>query len=169
MLAAAFGPGYQQAGRDDSRIDPRPPYYRFLRRSDLPKDRLFLADALLSPVASKTFSANIMLARYELNELHLEVWKRQYARQEAGQTATTQDRFQLLSELAPTLAGSRRFTGTVRVIVIENRYARLPFPKDLFRGPFDQHWGWKDQACGPVWIGETLGELYREGVPFHML
>jgi hypothetical protein len=109
-----------------------------------------------------------MLTRYELNEFHLEVWKRQYARQEAGQTVTIQGQFQLLSELAPTLAGSR-YTGTVRVIAIENRYARRPFPKDLFCGPFDQRRGWKDQACGPVWIGETLGELYREGVPLHLL
>ena len=42
-------------------------------------------------------------------------------------------------------------------------------PEDLFRGPFDQRWGWKDDLCGPVWIGAELEALYQSGVPFHML
>jgi hypothetical protein len=63
-----------------------------------------------------------------------------------------------------------RFEGTVRVIVIENRHRRVPFPKDLFRGPFDQRWNWEEEWCGPQWIGDTLREIYEhEGVPFHML
>ena len=168
MLAAAFGPGYQQAGRDFSRIDPSPSFYRFLKRSALPADKHFLAEPLLLPAANTTFSAMIMLTSWQLNEPHLEVWKRLYAQQEAGQPIANQ--FDLLSELGPTLRDSQRFTGTIRVIVMENRHRRLPFPEDLFRGPFDQRWGWQDGWCGPVWVGEKLRELYeREGVPFSML
>jgi hypothetical protein len=169
MLAAAFGPGYQQTGRDYSRIDPKPSFYRFLKQSELPEDKHFLADALLSPAANRTFSALIMLTRYEVNELHLEVWKRQYVQQEAGHEIHPDDQFRLLNELAPALGQSRRFAGTTRVIVIENRHRRVPFPQDLFRGPFDQRWGWTDDWCGPTWIGKKLKALYEEGVPFHML
>jgi len=138
VLAAAFGPGYQEAGRDYSKIDPKPSFYRFLNRSELPKDRHFLADALLSPAANKTFSALIMLSRYEINELHLEVWKRMYAMQEAGLPISNDDQVRLMEELGPKLAQERRYAGTVRVIVVENRHANVSFPEDLFRGPFDQ-------------------------------
>ena len=169
ILAAAFGPGYQQAGRDYSKIDPNPSFYRFCNRSELPEDKRFLADAILSPAANRTFSALIMLSRYEINELHLEVWKRMYAQQEAGQPIRHDDQFRLIEELAPSLGQSRRHAGTIRVIVVENRYARVPFPQDLFCGPFDQRWGWKDEWCGPEWIGSALESLGNEGVPFHML
>lgn len=168
MLAAAFGPGYQQAGRDYGRIDPNPSFYRFLKRSELPEDKHFLAEALLSPAANTTFSAMIMLSRWELSELDLEVWKRMYAKQEAGEPIDNQ--FDLLNELGPALRESRRFAGTVRVIAIENRHRRVPLPEGLFRGPFDQRWGWKDGWCGPTWIGDELRMLYEQGgVPFCML
>jgi hypothetical protein len=61
LLSAAFGPGYQQAGRDYSKLDPSPSFYRFLKRSELPEDKHFLADAMLSPTANTTFSAIILL------------------------------------------------------------------------------------------------------------
>jgi hypothetical protein len=169
LLSAAFGPGHRQAGRDYGKIDPNPPFYRFSKKSELPPDRHFLANALLSPAANTTFSALILLARYELSELHLEVWRRLYAMQEAGQEVSPRDQFRLLNELGPALYEARRFEGTVRVIVIENRHARIPFPQELFRGPFDQRWGWQDDWCGPLWLGSTLDELYAQGVPFHML
>ena len=109
-----------------------------------------------------------MLTRWELNELNLEVWKRMFAQQESAQPIDNQ--FDLLNELGPTLRDCRRFAGTIRVIVIENCHRRIPFPEDLFRGPFDQRWGWKDGWCGPVWIGDKLRELYeQEGGPFYML
>jgi hypothetical protein len=126
ILAGTFGPGYEQAGRDYSRMDPNPPFYRFLRRSALPEDRHFLANAVLSPVANTTVSALVMLAHYELSDLHLEVFKRLFAKQESGQTVPVDDQFSLLNELGPEFGNSRRFAGTVRVIVIENRYAAYP-------------------------------------------
>ncbi|MGJ5814876.1 hypothetical protein [Paludibaculum fermentans] len=169
ILSGAFGPGYQQAGRDYSKIDPNPSFYRFCTKSELPPDKSFLANAMLSPVANTTFSALIMLTYYQLSELHLEVWRRLYAMQEAGRPVDTHGQFRLLNELAPILQGSVRFPSTVRAIVVENRHARIPFPKDLFRGPFDQRWGWSHGWCGPTWLGATLEALYEDGVPFHML
>jgi hypothetical protein len=169
IAAAAFGPGYHQPGRDYSKLDPKPAYYRFFNRYELREDLHFLADAALSPVANRSFSALVFLSRYGLNELHLEVWRRLYARQEAGEVIEPTAQATLLEELGHSLRGSQRYAGTVRVAVIENRYARIPFPEDLFRGPFDQRWGWNDDLCGPVWIGAELEALYQSGVPFHML
>jgi len=170
VLSAAFGPGYQQAGRDYRRIDPKPPYYRFLPKSRLPKDKHFLANAALSKAANRTFSAIILLTRYQLSELPLEAWRRTYVEQESGQPVNTQNYFRHLQELYPTLGGQSRFSGTIRAIVIENRHCRIPFPEDLFRGPFDQRWTWwNDEWCGPGWVGETSYGLYQQGVPFHMI
>lgn len=169
ILGAAFGPGHQQAGRDYSRIDPAPSFYRFPRESELPPDLRFLSNPILSPKQNRTFSALILLGQYELNELHLEVWRRLHTRQQAGQSVDHADHLRLLTELGPTLAESRHHRRTIRAIVIENPYARIPFPADLFRGPFDQRWGWNGRWCGPVWIGSTLESLSNDGVPFYML
>ena len=169
LLAAAFGPGYQQAGRDHSRICPKPSFYRFLKRSELPEDGQFLANAMLSPGANTTFSAIIMLSWHRIRKVDLEVWKRRYTQQEAGSPIDNQ--FELLNELFPEYGQSLHSGEKIRVITIENRHRRLPFPEDLFRGPFDQRWGWNAEGwCGPVWVGDRLRELYEhEGVPFYML
>jgi hypothetical protein len=169
ILAAAFGPGFVEAGRDHSRIDPRPSYYRFSTRSELPSHLQFLSNPLLSPAANTTFSALILLGYHALDKLHLEVWKRLYAKQELGETVEPGDQFRLLSELGPTFRGPRIQTPTPRVVVIENRHARVPFPSDLFRGAFDQRWGWNEEWCGPTWIGTALESLAKDGVPFYML
>jgi hypothetical protein len=50
-----------------------------------------------------------------------------FAQQEAGQQVD--DEFQLFNALAPAFAKSQRFVGTLRVIEIENRHARIPFLK----------------------------------------
>lgn len=169
VLAAAFGPGFQQDGRDYSRVDPAPPRYRFVRKSELPPHLHSLSEPMLTRDANRTFSALVVLARYELNELHLEVWRRLYVRQQAGESLAPGESLRTITEIGSTFARSPRFAGTVRVIVIENCYARIPFPQDLFRGPFDQRWGWEGEWCTPVWLGTTLRCLNEEGVPFHLL
>ncbi len=50
----------------------------------------------------------------------------------------------------------------VRVIVYDNPFARMPFSKDLFRGPFDERWGvdgeWMGSSCGGCTLGrESVG------------
>jgi hypothetical protein len=78
-----------------------------------------------------------------------------YARQEAGEVIEPSAQFALVEELAPALRESRRYPDTVRVAVIENRHARISFPDDIFRGPFDQRWGWQGDLCGACldWLG----------------
>jgi hypothetical protein len=169
ILAAAFGPGLVEAGRDHGKVDPRPSFYRFSRKSELPGHLQFLSNPVLTPWANRTFSAIILLGYHALDELHLEVWKRLYLKQESGETVDPGDQFRLLSELGSAFKKPRIRTPTPRVIVIENPHARIPIPSGLFRGPFDQRWGWSQEWCGPVWIGTALESLAKEGVPFHML
>ncbi|HEX3747561.1 MAG TPA: hypothetical protein VHW09_26685 [Bryobacteraceae bacterium] len=168
MLAAAFGPGVISS-RDQTSIDPSPVFYRFPKWSDLPEDLKHLSEPLLKDNSNTTFSALILLGYHAIDSLHLEVWRRLYAKQQAGLVVEFGDQFNLLNELAPGFDRTQPPARSPRVIVIENRFARLQFPEDLFRGPFDQYWGWQGGWCGPVWIGSELESLAKEGVPFYML
>lgn len=49
-----------------------------------------------------------------------------------------------------------------RVVVVENPFARRVFPEDLFNGPFDEYWRWREDLNGKierVFIGNKLKEL----------
>jgi hypothetical protein len=49
-----------------------------------------------------------------------------------------------------------------RVVVIENPFARMVFPADLFNGPFDERWRWNEKQNGKierVFAGSKLEEL----------
>lgn len=45
------------------------------------------------------------------------------------------------------------------VIVWENIYARIPLPRELFNGPFDQRWGLDGNDLAEVSCGSRLAEL----------
>jgi hypothetical protein len=48
-----------------------------------------------------------------------------------------------------------------RVVVIENPFARMPFPEDLFNGQFDERWMWDKDKNGKVertFAGDKLKE-----------
>lgn len=46
-----------------------------------------------------------------------------------------------------------------RAIVIENPFARIPFPSDLFCGTFDEHWRIQSNKIERVFAGEALKEM----------
>lgn len=52
-------------------------------------------------------------------------------------------------------------TSVTRVVVVENPFAKIVFPEDLFVGPFDEHWRWatKNGKIERVFAGERLKEL----------
>lgn len=37
-----------------------------------------------------------------------------------------------------------------RVVVVKNPFARMPLPSDLFNGPFDERWRWREDLNGKV-------------------
>jgi hypothetical protein len=49
-----------------------------------------------------------------------------------------------------------------RLIVVENPFARIPFPEGLFKGPFDERWRWDEEQNGKIeriFAGDKLREL----------
>jgi hypothetical protein len=169
VACAAFGPGFQQIRPNYFVIDGSPPILRFSRKSELPHHLGHLANAVLSPVINRRISALVILASYALSDFHLAIWRQLVDRQDAGENIPSGESMRILSEQQDRLPHSVRHEGTIRAIVLENPYARATFPPEFFRGPFDQRWSAHGEGYGPVWIGDTLGELQADGTPFHML
>ena len=54
-----------------------------------------------------------------------------------------------------------RIKSLPRIIIAENPYARIAFPAGLFKGPFDERWGWieKNGKIERIFVGSKLKEL----------
>lgn len=53
-------------------------------------------------------------------------------------------------------------TDVLRVKVVENPYARIPLPNNIFEGKFDERWKWNKEQNGKierVFVGEKIKEL----------
>jgi hypothetical protein len=168
VACAAFGPGYQDARRYD-RVEPWSPALQFTKRHEwgtrLPK----LANPFLSRAANTSISALLVLMRYRLSEFELAVWKELLARQASGEQLRPGASLDVAARLQHTVPRTYQFADTIRVVVIENPHRRIPFPTDVFCGPFDQHWKWQDEWCMPTWIGATAANCFQVGVPFDLL
>jgi hypothetical protein len=168
VASAAFGPGYQDL-HDHRFVHPNPPVLRFLKPRELPAHLSELADPFMSSTANRSISAVIVLMRYCLSDFQLAVWQRLHARQIAGEQLPPGESSVVAAEFQGITPQTFRFEGTVRTVVIENPHARIPFPKNLFCGPFDQRWTWRGNHCAPSHVGEKAAELYKSGVPFHLI
>lgn len=52
----------------------------------------------------------------------------------------------------------------IGVIVWENVFAIVPFPSDLFRGPYDERWGRDGEVIRRVHVGSALADCLARGV-----
>ncbi|MGB9067653.1 MAG: hypothetical protein WCC21_03705 [Candidatus Acidiferrales bacterium] len=122
--------------------------------------------AELSENENTTISAIVILAPYRLNHLWLEMWRIVKTKHNQGKEITPWVQFDILQRLSSERAPSLSYEGTIRVIVIENPFARIPFPPDLFVGPFDQRWRMESAWLSLSFVGSELAKLKDTGVPF---
>jgi len=151
VLSAAFGEYVRQT---TSPLGAEPSSYHYSGRAEL------------RPDCNTTYSAIAILAPYQLNHLWLEAWRRLDARRRQGEEIKTSDHFELLHQLSPEGRTSYSYQGTIRTILLENPYARIAFPPDLFAGPFDQRWRMESGWFRLAFIGSELERLKNDGVPF---
>lgn len=153
VLSAAFG---EYVRENRSPLGAEPSRYLFSGRAEL------------RPDCNTRLSAIVVLAPYRLNHLWLEVWRRLDAKRERGEPVETSDQFNLLHQLSPDGTAAYSYEGTIRTIVLENPYARVPFPDDLFVCAFDQRWRMNKETgwFGLAFMGSELERLKRDGVPF---
>lgn len=153
VLSTAFGEWVRE---NRSPLGGEPSRYHFSGRAEL------------RPDCNTRFSAIVVLTPYRLNHLWLEVWGRLDAKRQRGEVVETSDQFDLLHQLSPDGTAKYSYEGTIRAVILENPYARVAFPHDLFVGRFDQRWrmnretGWFRLA----FMGSELERLKRDGVPF---
>jgi hypothetical protein len=133
--------------------------------ADAPSYQFFGA-AELTARQNTTISAIVILCPYRLNHLWLYVWRELDAKQRRGEDITPADQFDLLEQLSSERPITYSYDGTIRTIALENPYARIPLPTDLFRGPFDQRWRMESGSFRVTFIGSELERLKQSGVPF---
>ena len=131
-----------------------------------PQTYQFIGSAELTPTHNTTISAIVTLTPYRLNHLWLDVWRELDARHKRGETIDVRDQVDLLQQFSEKSPTRFSYEGTIRVIAIENPYARIPLPTELFVGPFDQRWRMDAGRLGVAFIGSELERLRQDGVPF---
>ena len=156
VMASAFGQHFRTEPHMIGDLGAEPPRYAFSGPAELRAD------------TNTTVSAIVILTRYQLDLVLLEGWRRLSAKTLRGEAAQPGDQWTLTQQAADELVGPRYlYQGTLRTIVIENPYARMPFPPGLFVGPFDQRWRMSDSGFfGLAFMGSELERLKHEGVPF---
>ena len=143
---------------DEGRVVNEPERFRFSGKSKLTASR------------NTSISAVVVLQHYCVDERMVSIINELLFRQRRGELIAPGANIQLLSERQDE-PREISHEGTVRVIVLENPYARYRFPADLFRGPFDQRWTFADGCYSMTWIGSELKRLVNRPspVPFILL
>jgi hypothetical protein len=154
VLSAAFGESIRFNPEDD------PPSYQFD------------GSAKLHAEQNTAISAIVILTKYRLDHVELGTWRRLRLKEQRGERIGPSDQVALRQLLSEELGDNPRYSysDTLRVIVLENPHARIPFPSDLFVGPFDQHWSRLESGHFELsFMGSELERLKRDGVPFSYL
>jgi hypothetical protein len=102
-------------------------------------------------IQNTTFSAVLVLDRYPIRKRRIEI---NYKRgKKLGEDAFNKN---ILNELPD------HEEQPLRVSVYENPYARIAFPKGLFRGPYDERWGVEGSNHLRTWVGVEVEKLDAE-------
>ena len=94
---------------------------------------------MLRPNANTSISAISILQHYQVEWRWEEAFYRireRFAKGEAVGPLAYAEEFELMEDSKKKI----EFPGAVRAIILENPYARVPFPQS-FLGPLDQRWG----------------------------
>lgn len=110
----------------------------------------FTTGAQMQPSKNQTISALISLRRVAVGKLRLRKIRRE------NPALSFDEAFALTGErFGPDFFDEYR----QGVIVWENVYARLPLPRDLFNGPFDERFGLDGTDIACVFCGSELADL----------
>lgn len=126
----------------------------------------FTGKAALTPKQNTTVSGIAILAEYELNHVWLEAWREVRAKEQRGERIKPFEMAEICQQISDQRGPRLSYEGTIRMIVLENPYARKPFPPELFVGPFDQHWRLQSGWFRLAFMGSELERLKNDKVPF---
>jgi hypothetical protein len=130
-----------------------------------PQSFRFFGRAALTRTHNTTVSAIAILAEYRLNHVWVEAAQRVVAKRQRGEETKPGDYIGLCQRIYEQKGLRFSYEGTIRMIVLENPYARIPFPPDLFVGPFDQHWRLESGRFRLAFMGSEIERLKNDNVP----
>jgi hypothetical protein len=157
VASAAFGKFVDCDAQSTGRLRADPPTYGFSGPGELSRSQ------------NTTISAIVILGRFQLNHLWLRMWQILMEKDKRGEEITPWVQFSVLEELSSEQKATLSYEGTIRALILENPYARVPFPVDLLVGPFDQRWRMAGGTLRLATMGSELTQLRRSGVPFVFL
>ncbi len=118
-----------------------------------------------SEYQNRTIAAVIALEEARLGNTELERLQRQAAQEEQrrrGRQLSPEEHEALGRRLETEYVEAGRgpiYQRLPRVIVCENPGARMPFPREVLCGPFDERWAIVDQGLRPVYAGMRVHEI----------
>jgi hypothetical protein len=108
---------------------------------------------------NSTISAVVVLQQMGVGKRRFDIAMKQWE-QELGRELTFEEHFEAMSNARGT---ERDMSLTqLRVVVCENPYARVPLPREIFRGPYDETYGVDEATRSHVtrlFAGEQIKEL----------
>ena len=154
VMSAAFGDRVNIEQGSGAILPDRPLRIRFRGKATLQND------------LNTTISALIILQHFQVEERFVEVFAELAKRQKRGEEIGPLDHAWLLQT---GIGWSTRILheNSVRLIILENPYARIRFPSWLLNGPLDQRWGTKSWSHLYTIrrIGSGLRDLRRRKIP----
>src|ERR1700722_7096648 len=117
--SAAFGKFVHCDAQSAGRLRADPPTYGFSGPGELSRSQ------------NTTISAIVILGRFQLNHLWLRMWQILMEKDKRGEEITPWVQFGVLEELSSEQEVTFSYEGTIRALILENPYARIPFPADL--------------------------------------
>lgn len=140
--------------------------------ADEPLRFKFHGKARLRADANTSISAIVILQHYQLEWRWVEAFYRIRKRMERGEEIGAfayAEEFELMNDSEK----KTDFAGSVRGVILENPYARIPLTRGRLLGPLDQLWGIKDSSgwYTMVAIGTELERLRarERPVPFFVI
>jgi len=112
-----------------------------------------------------TVSSIIVLEEYAPpNPAYRQAFAEEVARREAnqGRALTANEKVSVTHDLMLQQRLSLHLPAVPRVRVIRNPFARIPFPRGLFLGPYDEHWEYADAEVHRVFAGALAREIELE-------
>jgi hypothetical protein len=106
-----------------------------------------------------TISSVIALSHFPVGQRRLEI-EMTKAKQSLARSLTLEECWDLCQRHR-TEDGTSIDTRVLRVVVYENPYARVPLPRNIFDGPFDERWGPDGDAIGLIYAGPEIAKLER--------
>ncbi len=100
-----------------------------------------------------TISAIVVLEEFPDNTKIQKAFSKEIKKQ--GRKLTTVEKIGIRMKLCEHCP----ITRVKRVVVVENPYAQVAFPADLFNGPFDERWRLENDRQERVFMGSKLKEL----------